>query len=65
MPFTIRHIESNGHESVHAATFASFDPGVGASSCGEKCIQSDTHRFNSGRVYVMNDGGKTVATYDL
>lgn len=67
---TVKHIEESGHESICQATGVSFNPdsermlvatGVGAASVSA----DDCNRYTSGKVYVMNESGKTVGNYVL
>lgn len=74
---TIKHIEKDGHEGVIQAiqiTYAPQDdtnngaPGLtayGSPGPDEGARKDGVISFGDGRVYVMNDNGKTVATYNL
>ena len=65
---TIKHVAANGQESIRCAERVDYIPdrneliGYGGSGPGKS---AEVHVFNSGRVYVMNDGGKTVGAYVL
>lgn len=66
---TVRHEEPNGHESVNEAIRVWRDPHP--PQCCEPQhplyaeVPGDAHplAFTTGRVFVMNTAGKTVATY--
>lgn len=68
---TVKHIEpKHGHEYVTTATDVQYTPNEGVRAFG--CPGPDSGArvggvisFSDGRVYVMNDLGKTVASYDL
>lgn len=65
--YSIKHIDDQGRENVVAAVSTSFDPVknelVGYGSPGSD--KDGVVRFDSGRVFVMNEMGKTVALYNL
>jgi len=72
--FTIRHIEADsGHESLRTAQSVSYDsgdtqstghPGVrGVCALGGDADPQYGDNFSSGEIYVMNEGGATVAVY--
>lgn len=67
---TIKQIERDGHEGIEMARQVSFIPGEGLTAFGcpgpdEGARAAGVVRYASGRIYVMNENGKTVATYDL
>ena len=81
---TVTHIGEEGHESVHLAYEARFQPPkdeaqgprpIGAHHGGEVVLACPVRNPGSvgtydlhlcgGRVYVMNDTGKTVKTFEL
>jgi hypothetical protein len=55
---TIRHVEADGRERVFQVE------SVDRTTDGE-LVFSTTEKIATGRVYVMNDAAKTVATYDF
>lgn len=55
---TIKHVEKDGRESVFEAVDIHRDLKGGLAFGQEKVI-------TSGKVYVMNDAGRTVAVYDF
>lgn len=55
---TIRHVEPNGHERVFMVESVDRTP-EGA------LVFSTQEKIDSGKVYIMNDLGHTVASYDL
>lgn len=66
---TVRHIEESGHESITPAHRVWSEPGdqVGG---GTRNVFADIGKdhplhFVTGQIYVMNDNGKTVATYAM
>ena len=66
---TIKHVECDGYESVHQASHVNYlpwnvDKGAEVMAFGVPGEGFPLH-FASGKVYVMGDGGKTVATYSL
>ena len=70
--FTIKHIEKSGRESLETAESVSFEPAGeerrydSVVALGGTCkVSGDYNRYASGKVYVMNDAGKTVSAYDL
>lgn len=70
---TIKHVESQGHETIHQARTVSYQPkdANGALGTPEIVFGFDSPgmdgglQFGDGTVYVMNDNGKTIATYRL
>jgi len=69
--YSIKHVESDGHESMMAAVSTSFDPAkieltaYGSPGPDEGARKDGVVRYASGKVWVMNEQGKTVAVYDL
>ncbi len=69
--FTVKHIMSGGRESVRQATEVDYypkgAPGNGYNTpvffAGLPGGGSMTYEF--GHIYVMNENGKTVASYEL
>jgi hypothetical protein len=65
---TIKHVECDGYESVRQATHVERCP-WNADNGGVFAYgvpgEAEPLRFATGKVYVMGDGGKTVATYSL
>ena len=55
---TIKHVESNGRERVFQVDSVDRTPEGELVFGTSECI-------TSGKVYVMNDAGKTVAAYDF
>lgn len=71
---SIKHISPNGSHSISEAKAVTFCPAASKPPEEAVTILKDTvHVFGessdieieSGRVYVMNSGGKTIATYHL
>lgn len=75
---TIKHIDDFGFERVIAVSEAytrgrECDANIGATGNGDRPnfvvvgVQSNGGRdtFRDGQIYVMNDAGKTIASYDL
>ncbi len=65
---TIRHIETTGHESVFETARVSYCPRQ--LEMTRECVfwerpDGSAVEINSGTVYVMNSGGKTVSIYRL
>lgn len=64
--YSLKHVEDDKKEKVVAAVSVDFDPekkeviGHGSPSSEDGII-----RFNTGRVYVMNERGSTVGVYVL
>ena len=62
MTFTLKHIDLDGREAVVSLASVSFDPEtkvlVGHAPGGDR-------QWTRGRAFLMNDQGKTVATYVL
>lgn len=69
--FTIRHRETDGHETLIQSERVSTQPFHGVASPHEvqavfyELKDGTTMMIESGTVFVMNDGGKTVAIYNL
>lgn len=66
--FTVRHEEPNGYESLHEAKEIWRGPHPDQSIDPNRpvCVdvgQAHPLMFCTGRVFVMNAAGKTVATY--
>lgn len=65
---TLKHITPEGHERVITLASVSFDPEtkilIGHGIVDHTGL-SKTQEWSDGRAYVMNDHGKTVATYYL
>ncbi len=62
---TIKHVECDGYESVRQASHVECYPDDrGLLAYGVPGEVEPLH-FASGKVYVMGDGGKTVAIYSL
>jgi len=57
MAMTVKHIEANGHERLFTIESVDRTPE------GE-LVFSTQERITTGRVYIMNDTGHTVASYD-
>lgn len=68
---TVKHVENDGHESVMLVLSVSYDPkgeelvGYGSPGPDEGARKDGVVRYASGRVYVMNENGKTVGVYNL
>ena len=66
---TINHIEVDGHEGIHLARQVSYAIGqltaFGCPGPDEGARRDGVVNYGTGRVYVMNENGKTVAAYDL
>jgi len=73
--FTLRHYK-DGKESIRSAKWIDYLPEPEGDSTGpslqfgnggpqEQISRVDYGRFEGGVVYVMNEEGKTVATYHL
>lgn len=60
---TLKHIDSDGHEDVVSLVSVSYDPEtrivVGHGT------PDGVRQWTTGRAFVMNDHGKTVAVYNL
>lgn len=67
---SVRHVELDGHESIRETQCVWREP-VNPIKGGERLVfcQSDNTdeplRYASGRLYVMNSYGRTIATYYL
>lgn len=78
---TVKHIEASGYENIQQAHSVSFYPkkvsmegtenprdefiAFGCTAVGGATDEHGVCRYGSGRVYVMNDAGSTIAKYDL
>lgn len=60
---TLKHIAVDGRESVVSLASVSFDPDRKV-VIGHAPPERD-REWKSGRVFVMNENGKTVATYNF
>jgi hypothetical protein len=69
--FTIKHVLPNGDENLYEGTnpcFISDPQSEGRKTKGVFHFTDDksrVHPINTGRVYVMNVSGSTIASYDL
>lgn len=66
---SIRHVESNGYESIRETQCVWTQPDNQIKG-GERLVfcQTDTgepERYSTGKLYVMNSYGRTIATYYL
>lgn len=68
---TIKHVTDSGEEYVYATDHINFVP-ASAKACapaGDSLWRYDhtgrAFEITEGLVYVMNDGGSTVARYDM
>jgi hypothetical protein len=67
--FTLKHVESDGHEALHEATRVWREPHAPGCVEPNRTLWADVTEgqhplaFCTGSVYVMNAAGKTVATY--
>lgn len=71
----VRHIEKSGYESVVLATSVGFDPAIGQHkeypngqvvAFGVPNPVSDgCNRYSTGKIFVMNEAGATIAQWDL
>jgi hypothetical protein len=78
-PLTIKHIERSGYESIQCCASVTYHPkntnadrkGAAeliAFGCSMRGGPTDEHgvcRYGTGRVFVMNENGATVAMYDF
>jgi hypothetical protein len=64
---TVKLIEHNGHEQIHEAMEVWSEPAPGGVTIvhARKPDGEALHFASYGRLYVMNDGGQTVASYHL
>lgn len=66
--FTIKHVSPSGNEALYQAIDVQFLPGV-APDTGMVSYKTaagpELHGLEGGTVYVMNEAGKTVATYRM
>lgn len=58
--FTIRHIQTDGHESIREAKSITSN-----SADKVPTVMVDGETLRDGTIYVMNEMGRTVAKYDL
>ena len=62
--FTVKHVGTNGSESIVSVNLVSFDKGanclVGYGPNGMEFV-----RWDAGSAFVMNEQGKTVGVYNL
>lgn len=77
-PLTVKHVERDGHEGITQATSVSFAPddtdddtdssdqhAVLIAFGVPQPVSDGCNRYRSGKVFVMNEAGATVAIYDL
>jgi hypothetical protein len=57
MTMTIKHVRPDGHERVFEAEAIDRLP-------DGQLVFATEEKITTGKVYVMNDAGKTVAVYD-
>jgi len=57
--FTVKHVERNGDEQLFEAT------DVHRNAEGRIAFGQVEKQITTGRVYIMNDSGQTVAIYDF
>jgi hypothetical protein len=70
---TIKHVEPNGYESVVSAISTSYYPaGIQGDDSREEFIYhgcpsapDGVGRISYGKVFVMNENGKTVSRYEF
>jgi hypothetical protein len=62
---TVRHIEPNGYEFIRETTGVWRDPADPDQVFAAADEGAEPVRFATGKLYVMNEAGKTVATYHL
>ena len=61
---TIKHVCDDGHEAIVSVISVRFDPdGNKLIGCGANEVMISCHE--GGHAWVMNDNGKTVASYNL
>lgn len=65
--FTIKHIELSGTETLYQAAKPVFHPKDNSLRAAIEfdVANNEVARLEGGTVFVMNDGGKTIARYDL
>jgi hypothetical protein len=67
--FAMKWIASNGSEMIYAGRDISLTPALQSETKRAMVTfydQNDTHcSLDTGRVFVMNDHGRTIASYDL
>jgi len=70
-PLTVKHIESNGFESIVQSTHVNFIPGDTQNPTEliafgvAQPVSDGCNRYRNGIVYVMNEAGATVAKYEI
>jgi hypothetical protein len=70
-PLTVKHVDRDGHESLTQAITVTFHPGDKQEPTEVRAfgvpdpVSDGCNRYASGRVFVMNEAGATVAKYDL
>lgn len=62
--YTIKHVESDGMESTLAVLSVQYDSKTNTVVAPAPDGVTKYH-YASGRLYVMNENGKTVGNYDL
>lgn len=78
---TVKHVGDTGNETIYPATEVSYNPNIGSGSVGGDpnikhvqsigCVwytdprSSEIKSLEGGTVYVMNETGKTIATYRM
>jgi hypothetical protein len=68
---TVKHVDEDGTESIFEALSVAHDPdkciftGYGSPGPDEGARKDGVLRYESGRVYVTNENGKTVGIYIL
>lgn len=70
--FTIKHVATDGNEELHYGSNPKYislgsleGRERGNSVVNYTDVKGDKHTIRWGKVYIMNDSGKTVSTYDL
>lgn len=69
--FSVRHVRKDGTESLHEAVLVEKEPAVTAGpephDVRVYLVKPDKSGvyISSGKVFVMNDAGSTVASYDF
>lgn len=70
--FTIKHVKTDGNEEIHAGLLPSFvsKDSLEGRERGNSVIHYTDDKgaeqtIRWGKVYIMNESGRTVATYDL
>ena len=71
---TVKHIENDGNESIVQCEKVTFIPHEKEKPFGldqvvawdtDRNVKDGNHTYTSGRIFVMNDQGATVAKYEL